>query len=133
MKSLSLATLSLLLLLGCEATPAKYRPGAMLIGEDLPEAQRGAMAPGDTPPVPVRMQNPVYPFELRRQGITGTVVVEFIVGTDGKVRDAYAVTSPHEGLSKAAVAAILGSKYRPALKNGKPAAVKMQVPISFSL
>jgi protein TonB len=78
------------------------------------------------------MQNPVYPSALLRQGIGGVVVVEFLVGLDGRVVEARAIRSPHDELSKAAVAAILRSEYRPAIKDGKPTTALMQVPITFA-
>jgi protein TonB len=83
--------------------------------------------------MPIRMQNPVYPFEMRRARITGEVLVEFTVDIDGKVKDARAISSPHPELSKAAIEAMYRSEYRPGTKAGKPAAVRMRVPIKFDL
>ncbi len=79
------------------------------------------------------MKNPIYPFELRKTGVTGTVVVEFIVDASGRVTEARAISSPHPDLSKAAVAAILQAEYKPGIRKGKPVATRMQVPLTFDL
>jgi protein TonB len=136
MKSSVFAALLVITLLGgCAAPqPAKSRPGAVLQGGDLPPVTppRPEFGPG-TPPTPIEMRNPVYPPEARKNNIEGTVVVEIVVGSDGKVREAHAVGTPDPLLAKAAVDAVLQSQFRPALKDGRPVAARMRVPITFNL
>jgi TonB family protein len=75
-----------------------------------------------------RMQAPSYPNEARSKGQTGTVVVEFIVGEDGRVISAYAKSpSPWPLLNERAISAVLHWKFRPG------AVVKFTRPISFKL
>ena len=47
----------------------------------------------DQTPVPKFQARPQYPFEMRRAGIAGEVVVDFIVDTNGDVQNAYALRS----------------------------------------
>jgi len=76
---------------------------------------------------------PQYPFEMRRAGITGEVLVEFIVDTNGDVRNAFAVRSSQREFEAAAVQAVSKWKFRPGRKGGRAVNTRMQQPISFSL
>lgn len=59
-----------------------------------------------------RMPAPSYPSEARRKGQSGTVVVEFIVGENGRVISAYAKSpSPWPLLNDRAVSAVLRWKF----------------------
>lgn len=76
---------------------------------------------------------PRYPFELRRQRISGEVLVEFFVDREGNVRDAFAVRSTEAGFEEAAVAAVSTWRFEPGRKNGAPVITRMRVPIVFSM
>lgn len=76
---------------------------------------------------------PQYPFEMRRAGISGEVVVDFIVDTNGDVRNAYAASSTQRDFEQAAVTAVSKWKFRPGIRGGRPVNTHMQVPIVFSL
>jgi periplasmic protein TonB len=76
---------------------------------------------------------PQYPFEMRRAGITGEVLVEFIVDANGDVRNAFAVRSSQREFEAAAVQAVSKWKFRPGKKGGRAVNTRMQQPISFSL
>jgi protein TonB len=61
-----------------------------------------------------RMPAPSYPSEARSKGQSGTVVVEFIVGENGRVISAYAKKpSPWPLLNDRAVSAVLRWKFPP--------------------
>jgi TonB family protein len=75
-----------------------------------------------------RMPAPVYPAIAKRNGQTGTVVVEFTIGTDGRVISAYAKTpSPWSSLNEAAVNTVRRWKFPPG------GVMKIQRPIIFQL
>lgn len=76
---------------------------------------------------------PDYPFEMRRGGISGEVLVEFIVDANGAVRDAHAVRSSQREFEPSAVRAVGKWTFRPGQKRGRNVATRMQVPIVFSL
>ncbi len=87
----------------------------------------------DQQPVPTGQVKPQYPFEMRRAGISGQVVVDFIVDTLGNVRNAYAVSSTQREFEQAAVTAVAKWHFRPGRRQGHNVNVHMQVPIVFSL
>ena len=70
---------------------------------------------------------------MRRAGITGEVVVEFIVDANGDVRNAFAVRSTQRDFEQAAVQAVSKWKFRPGKKGGRAVNTRMQVPIVFTL
>jgi protein TonB len=87
----------------------------------------------DQTPVPRFQARPQYPFEMRRNGTTGEVVVDFIVDTQGQVQGAYALRSTHREFESAAVQAVSKWRFRPGRKDGRDVPTHMQVPIVFSL
>lgn len=90
----------------------------------------------DLDQIPVARQQfkPNYPFEMRRAGIQGEVVVGFVVTVNGDVIDAYAVRSTQREFEQAAIQAVLKWKFRPGKKGGKAVNTRnVQVPILFSL
>ncbi len=91
--------------------------------------------PKDLDKVPVIASStaPRYPFEMKREGRTGTVVLRFVVDSRGEVLEVEVISSPHEGFSKAAVEAMLRWKFRPGMKNGRKVDTRMEMPMAFSL
>ena len=87
----------------------------------------------DQAPSPRFQARPSYPFEMRRQGISGEVLVDFIVDTNGDVRNASAVHSTQREFEANAVQAVSRWKFRPGRKNGHAVYTHMQVPIVFTL
>ncbi|MBI5766640.1 MAG: TonB family protein [Verrucomicrobia bacterium] len=87
----------------------------------------------DQTPVPKYQARPQYPFELRRQGITGEVLVDFIVDADGNVANAYARSSTRPEFEAPAVQAVSKWRFRPGRKGGGDVHTHMQVPIAFTL
>lgn len=75
---------------------------------------------------------PVYPDLAREAGVDGTVLVQALVGKDGKVKDTKVVKSIPM-LDNAAVSAVKQWVFKPALSNNKPVAVWVAVPVKFSL
>ena len=76
---------------------------------------------------------PQYPLEMRRAGITGEVVVGFIVDSQGKAIEVYAVRSTQREFEAAAIQAVGKWTFRPGRKGGRAVNTRMQVPIVFSL
>lgn len=75
---------------------------------------------------------PVYPDLAREAGVDGTVMVQALVGKDGKVKDVRVVKSIPM-LDENAKAAVKQWVFKPALSNNKPVAVWVGVPVKFSL
>ncbi len=86
--------------------------------EELPEA--------------VSKPAPVYPDIAREAGVDGTVMIQALVGKDGRVKD-IRVVKPIPMLNKAAEDAVRQWVFKPALSNNKPVAVWVAVPVRFTL
>jgi protein TonB len=108
----------------------------------IPQGQVGGLGKGievfdvsklDKAPDPKFQAKPVYPFEMRRAGIAGDVLVDFIVDSNGDVRNAYAARSSQREFEAAAVQAVSKWKFRPGKKGGRAVNTHMQVPIVFTL
>lgn len=81
--------------------------------------------------VPIFMAPPAYPAGLLNRKIDGSVVVEFIVGTDGLVKAAQVIRSTDKGFEPAALQAIRRWRFRPGLKDGVPVNVRVQQELYF--
>ncbi len=108
----------------------------------IPQGQVGGLGKGievfdisklDQQPVARFQARPQYPFEMRRAGIAGEVLVDFIVDSNGDVRNAYSVRSSQREFEAAAVQAVSKWKFRPGKKGGRNVNTHMQVPIVFTL
>lgn len=87
----------------------------------------------DQPPTPTFQSKPVYPFEMRRAGITGTVVIGFLVDSTGSVQNVYSVTSTQREFESPAIQAVAKWRFKPGRKGGRNVTTRMQVPIVFSI
>lgn len=87
----------------------------------------------DNQPVPKFQARPQYPFEMRRAGIAGEVVVDFIVDANGDVQNAFAVKMSQREFESAAVQAVMKWKFKAGRKGGRNVNTHMQVPIVFTL
>ena len=67
-----------------------------------------------------------YNDEALKAGVEGQVVLDIIVGEDGRVRDIHVVQGLGHGLDEAAIDAIKACKFSPGEKDGKPVAVRIR-------
>lgn len=74
-----------------------------------------------------------YPPLLRDAGITGTALVTLTVSEEGKVTEARVREAGHEAFGAAAAAVARRMEFTPATKDGKPVAVRVTIPMTFSL
>jgi protein TonB len=86
----------------------------------------------DQIPVARVQQEPIYPYEMRQNGIKGEVNVGFIVDVNGDVRDAYVINSTHREFEAPAVQAVSKWKFRPGRRNAHAVNTRMSVPVVFS-
>ena len=75
----------------------------------------------------------VYPMECREKGISGKVVVDFVVKPDGTTDGLRIISSPDPRLSEAAVNAVGRWRFTTGMKDGKAVYTHMQVPVVFAL
>lgn len=84
------------------------------------------------PPARTKHVMPVYPEIARANRVEGVVILEAIIGADGRV-DAARVLRSKPLLDEAALAAVRAWEYTPTLLNGKPTPVIMTVTVVFAL
>jgi protein TonB len=92
--------------------------GEYVYAEELPEA--------------ITRVAPVYPDVARDASVDGTVMVQALVGRDGRVKDTRVVQSVPM-LDHAAVEAVRQWVFKPALSNNRPVAVWVAIPVRFTL
>ena len=80
----------------------------------------------------VRQPTPVYPPLAKQAEITGDVVLRVIIGKDGAVESARAI-SGHPMLTGAAIDAVKQWQYKPFQLDGNPTEVETTVTVSFRM
>jgi protein TonB len=83
------------------------------------------------PPVPVRTVAPDYPAELRREGVSGIVMVKCTIDEQGNVTEPTIEKSSNNAFEQPALAALKKWKFKPAKQDGAPVAMKVSIPIKF--
>jgi protein TonB len=106
-----------------------------------PTSDTSRPAAGDSPasatdadrgPIAVRITQPRYPEAPFRKGISGTVEVEILIDTTGRVSKSKVVKSIPE-LDAAALDCVKNWVFRPAMKGGQPVATVASAPITFTI
>ena len=88
---------------------------------------------GATPPEPVSQPKPQYPALAAASHLTGVVILEAVIATDGSVRDVKVLRGLGMGLTEAAVDAVKQWRYKPAVLDGVPVQFALTVTVSFKL
>jgi TonB family protein len=136
--------------LGAEGEHSMFRMEALVTRADLakvpaPPPPPSPVSPPPPPPPPVspvasvniaskNLNPPRYPVDAAKQGITGSVVMIVDVAADGSVSNAIIEKSQPQGVFDAvSLEAVQKWKFEPAMKDGKPAAGRVRVPITFEM
>jgi protein TonB len=77
--------------------------------------------------------DPEYSEEARKAKYQGTVILWLIVDQNGKPRDIKVARSLGMGLDQRAIEAVKQWKFEPAMKDGKPVNVQINVEVNFRL
>jgi protein TonB len=83
-------------------------------------------------PAKLRHVPPIYPTIAQQARIEGMVIIEAIIGVDGRVKEARVLRS-RPFLDEAALDAVKQWTFTPTLLNGVPVPVKMTVTVNFQL
>ncbi|HEV2618942.1 MAG TPA: energy transducer TonB, partial [Acidobacteriaceae bacterium] len=132
-------------------------PNSPVIGTSLGNGRNGTgIGPGDGPgagpgsggnccdgikqigggvsqPIPLVTPEPEFSEEARRSKTTGVVTVEMIVDTHGRPQNVSLVRGVGMGLDEKAIAAVRMYKFKPAMEDGKPVPVRMDVQVTFNI
>ncbi len=116
--------------LGLPPPPALPPPPLPPAGGGVEEA--APLRVGGAVPAPrvVKQVDPEYPDVARRAGVQGPVVLDVVIGPDGRVREATVVKSV-PALDAAAVTAVRRWEFEPPLVNGRPEVVILTVTVTF--
>ncbi len=111
-------------------------PPALTLGPPVPDASTVLLNDQvDEPPTVISPPVVEYPDLLRQAGIEGTVVIEAVIDTAGRVEpgSVKVLRSSNHAFEASARAAILGSIYRPGRVGGRLVRVLVNVPVSFTI
>ena len=89
---------------------------------------------GDEARVKFMQENIKYPEEARKNGISGTVYVSFVVEKDGEITHVELLRGVNELLDDEALRVVkMMPAYEPGIQRGKPVRVQYNLPIQFNL
>jgi protein TonB len=88
---------------------------------------------GVAPPVVLFAPEPQFSEEARKAKVSGNVLVYLQVDTNGKPMHVRVLRGIGLGLDEKAVEAVTQYKFKPAMENGKPVPVEMNVEVNFQI
>lgn len=86
-----------------------------------------------TRPRVIAKPEPQYTEQARRDQVTGTVVLRVVFSSSGQVTNIHAVQKLSGGLTEKAIAAARQIRFLPAMRNGQPVSMYMQLEYNFNL
>jgi protein TonB len=98
-----------------------------------PAREGGALRVGGNIKTPTKIKDvrPVYPPIAQTANVTGVVIIEVRIGTDGSVEEAHVLRSIPL-LDQAALDAVKQWQFAPTLLNGAPVPIMMTVTVNFT-
>lgn len=119
---------------GKPASDATDTPSPLPAPGDVPLRERRPAARPDRDAFASSHPTPAYPGVAQRAGNQGVVLLQVDVGADGlPVAVEVARSSGSRELDHAAIEAVQAWAFEPAVRDGKPAASRVQVPVEFRL
>jgi len=88
---------------------------------------------GVSPPRQLYAPDPDYSEEARKAKYQGVCVLYVEVGPDGRTHNIHVVRTLGLGLDEKAIEAVKTWKFEPALKDGKPVTVAVNIEVTFHL
>jgi TonB family protein len=76
---------------------------------------------------------PEYPEKAKAAHLTGSVMIEAVIGKDGKIHDLQVVSSPGALLSESASKAVGRWEYKPYLMNGEAVEVRTTIFVNYAM
>ena len=105
-------------------------PGGIMFPDGRLHVDRDEKLPMEA----VDQEYPHYPREAQKQGLEDQVVVRYIIGTDGRVKDVEIIDHAKEKVfDDAALDAIRRWRFHPMVKDGKRVEVVHELAINFQL
>ena len=84
-------------------------------------------------PVVIHQVEPQYTYQARAAKLSGNVLVNFVVDTQGVPQNVRVIRGFDNGLDQKAVEAVRQYRFKPAIQDGKPVAVQLNIEIRFQI
>lgn len=112
--------------------------GSVMVRESSKLPEMNTMAPsfagGHEALADYMMSHVQYPESAKRQGIEGTVLLEYYITEDGTIENITVLKSVSSELDKEAIRLVQNMpNWNPAIQNNQPVRVKYQQPVKFEL
>lgn len=90
---------------------------------------------GETDEDPIVISTPpiTYPARAREMGVQGVLIIEIVIGTNGRVEKVDVLKSPHQIISQEAQKTVMRWRFKPAKNKGVPVKVRVRNEINFQL
>jgi protein TonB len=88
---------------------------------------------GVSAPIPISMPDPEFSEEARKAKVQGNVLVYLWVDQQGRPTHVRVIRGIGMGLDEKAMEAVRQYKFKPAMKDGKPVTVEMNVEVNFQI
>ena len=88
---------------------------------------------GVSAPILIKQVDADFSEEARKAKFSGNVVVNLWVGPDGVPSHVHVIRAVGMGLDQKAVEAVQQYRFKPAMENGKPVTVEMNVEVNFQI
>jgi TonB family protein len=105
---------------------------ALMVGPASAQATRLRVGGDVKEPIKIKTVAPVYPEAAKDEGVSGVVILEIVVGTDGRVL-AIEVLRSIPLLDDAAATAVSQWQYAPTVIDEEPVELEMVVVVNFVL
>lgn len=90
-----------------------------------------SMGGDEVKPRPVSTVQPRIPTTAKKQGLRGTVKVQFTVDAQGRVQNPSIISTPNPALNEPTLNAIKQWRFEPGTRGGKRVPFKMMQPFTF--
>ena len=101
--------------------PPEPAPGTVRVGGDV------------SPPRVLKVVDPQFSEEARRKKVGGDVMVHLMVDENGLPRDVKVTRGLGAGLDEKALEAVRQYRFRPAMRNGEPVKVEIDISVNFQI
>jgi TonB family protein len=81
----------------------------------------------------INFAEPIYPDVAKKAKLNGTVVLDAIIGKDGKMKSLHVLTSTNPMFNNSAMEAVQHWTYKPYLLNGQPTEVDTTITVNYAL
>jgi protein TonB len=88
---------------------------------------------GVSSPVVIYKVDPEFSEEARKAKFMGVVLVNLIVDPQGRPQNVHILRGVGMGLDDKALAAVKQYRFKPAIENGKPVPVELNVEVNFQI